>query len=159
VPSSRHYREYAARRVYYLLSAVRGCTVCPCETRLIYDRGRAYVQERGPAHRIAGVIWAWAITHLTVVRAIWEILAAHDHNFHPIPVQLPRAYPAISCPIWARTYPPCSSYGPRPPLPARIVPRPRRTFLTHAVRCSTNSPRSFPGGPEPCARMSQSMTV
>jgi hypothetical protein len=76
-----------------------------CESRLIYGwRAKRRVQYRtgvyaekgsAPVHRIPGVIWA-PITQRTrgkyQVRAIWKILAAHDNNFHPIPVQLPTAY-------------------------------------------------------------------
>jgi hypothetical protein len=76
------------------------------------------------------------------VRAIWEILTAHDHNFHPIP--------GILYPLWARTYPPCSS------LLLDFLDR--TPPFSHTARSNT-IPRSFPGGPEPCARMTQWMTV
>ena len=162
MPFSRHHRECACCSqgiiIYHLRFEVELIVRVQC-ARLIYDRRGAKRGIRGRKGVCAedSVQWAWAIIlrrEQEQVRAIWEILAAHDHNFHPIPVQLP----VIFCPLWARTYPPCSSYGPRPPLPARRVPRQRRTFLTLS-RLQQNFAAIVRRWARTVRSMSQSMSV
>jgi hypothetical protein len=75
------------------------------------------------------------------VRAIWVILTAHNHDFHPIPVQLPSAYQCF-----------------------HLLIRRERTRLVHPafshplpVQHKFRRDRSPVG--QNCARMSQSMTV
>jgi hypothetical protein len=62
------------------------------------------------------------------VRAIWEILTAHDHNFHPIPVQLPRACQA-SYILFGRER---TRLVHLTALPAPRLPRPHPAFLTYS---------------------------
>lgn len=49
--------------------------------------------------------WGWAITSTCHLGDLVPPMITTSHNL-----------PGISYPLWARTYPPCSSYPPRPPL-------------------------------------------
>jgi|SRR5258708_1780645 len=82
------------------------------------------MEERGDVHRIGRVILR---TEQDQVRAIWEILTAHDHNFHPIPVQLPRACQS-SYILFGRER---TRLVHLTTLPALGLPRPHRAFLTY----------------------------
>lgn len=74
--------------VYYLLSGTVPVRK-PAESTIDGALSGEYVQERGARTGFEG--------HRREQEQVpstchWEILAAHDHNFHPIPVQLPTAY-------------------------------------------------------------------
>lgn len=109
------------------------------------------------AHRIPGVIW-WAgegrlRTEQDQVRAVWEILAAHDHAFHPSPVRLPRAYGASHL-LFRRERTPASFILPSTLRVRGAPPRPTTAPFSHASR---KSPRSFARWARTAPRMSQSM--